>query len=226
MAAHLPALTLQELPAVLSGFLFLRAAFEFTPPHDAGVLEALGAAAEARLEEGATGGRAAGPAAMGDVVLPLLVGFAMLGEMDMGGMDMGGMDMGDDGLPAAPAAEEATPAPRRYDPARVVELLTAQAHGAIEAYPPPAARLVLEALALPGQGYRPPTGVLAAVARRAAAQLWADPMDGLGAAQSAVMVATRGMTAGAEGAVGGVARSVQGFLRLRFGGGGGGRKLL
>ena len=76
--------------------------------------------------------------------------------------------MGDDGLPAA-AATEATPAPRRYDPARVVELLTAQAHGASEAYPPPAARLVLEALALPGQGYRPPTGVLAAVARRAAA---------------------------------------------------------
>lgn len=190
VAAQLDAFTLRELPPALSGFMFLRAAFQSTP--DANLLESLGERVVAMVK--GQDGEAPAPG----VVLSLLVAFAHLGAMN--GSDSNG-DVGE---------KEAA----RYDPTRIIEVLTMQAHRAIDQYPPEAARLLLETLALPGHSYRPRAAALAALTQRAAAE-----GDVLAALDGLVRVTTRGATAEAEEAVGGLAKSVQGFLRLRFGGG-------
>jgi hypothetical protein len=192
VTAHLPTLTLPDLLPVLSGFLFVRAAFHATP--DAGLLASLTQAAVKVLKAGDSLDQ--GP----DTVLPLLVAFALLGADD----EYAGES---DELQDAPAPHA------RYDPAPALELLTMRAHGALERYPPEAARLVLETLSLPGHSFRPRVGVVAAFTRRGAGQPLTDPADFVAAAQSLVRVVTRGATAEAEGAVDGLVD----FLRLRIG---------
>lgn len=211
MAAHFPALSLLELLPVLSGLLFARAAFRFDP--DVGLLQRLGEAAVRKLEESEEG-------AYPEVALPLLVVFALLGvERELAEDEAEQLQRQHYQIEAQEEEEEEA---LRYDPSDVLEALTLRAHGAIDAYTPQAARLLLETLALPGHSYTPRAGVLAAFAQKAAGQLWAsNPTDVAAAAQSLVSMVSKGATA--EGL--GLARSVQGFLRLRLGGGGGGGKL-
>ena len=138
------------------------------------------------------------------VVLPLLVGFALLGT---------GRDHQDDGEGPQQQEEhsygyfhdEFTAEP--YDPTDVLAALTSHAHARIDAFSPAAARLLLETLALPGHSYMPRADVLFAFACKAAGQLWTastNPSDVAKAARSLVGVVSRGAT--------------QGLLGLRWGG--------
>lgn len=185
---------------IVATLLFARTAFR--SPLDAALLARAGEAVLRRLAEEAT--TSPPPPA---VVLPLLVGFALLGadgaERDHPEADEGQRQYSTNNDYSYFEDEEEG----KYDPAAVLAALTLQAHARIDAVSPAAARLLLETLALPGHSYTPPAGVLAAFAHKAAGQLWSastSPLDVAKAARSLVGVVSRGAT--------------QGLLGLRWGG--------